>query len=165
MNETQNDHTDAGSQEEAAGSKPARTRSTRAAQPFGGLDPAEAGRRSGLARRAKREAAEDAAARAALDAAHDALAVTARLAVVTASELTTADLRELVADLKVRAKGDGHIANRAAELLLGMARAAVEGGDDEAHDVPWSELTPAQRAAKRAAVDELLATYEEPEGE
>ena len=44
-----------------------------AGQPFGGLSPSEAGKRSGQSRRAKSAQREDAQERAALDAAHDAL--------------------------------------------------------------------------------------------
>jgi hypothetical protein len=121
----------------------------------GQLDPAEMGRRSGQARRERR-------ARAERDAEHDRLTVSARLAVVTAAKLTTSELRAVVEGLITRAKGDGHVANAAAAQLLAMARAAVEGGEDETDGIAYEDMTPAQRAAFRAALDkEILAAREE----
>ena len=56
-----------------APSAPAPEPSKSAGQPFGGLSPSEAGKRSGQSRRAKSAQRADAAERAALDAAQDAL--------------------------------------------------------------------------------------------
>jgi hypothetical protein len=127
----------------------------------GGHDPAESGRLSGQKRREKKRAAEEAAEAAALDATHDALAVTARLAVVTAEKLTTDQLRQLVDDLIERAHAGGHVGNRAAELLLGMARAAAPEDDDPVEDgTAWSDMTPGQRAAARVRLDAFIADRE-----
>jgi hypothetical protein len=146
------------------------TRSDAVRKPFGGLDPSEAGRRSGEKRRAKRSAAEARAEQAALDAAHDRLAVTARLAVVTARKLTTAQIDRLLDGLLDLAEnGTGHVRRQAIGDLLAFARAAVEGGDEDTAEVDWSAMTPAQRAAARAHLDtriaELVAQVQEGEEE
>jgi hypothetical protein len=131
----------------------------------GGHDPVESGRLSGQRRRERKRAAEKAVEAAALDSTHDRLAVTARLAVVTASELTVAELRQIVRDLKERAREGGHVGNRAAELLLGMAQAAVNAADDDPEGKSWTEMTPAERAARRASLDRLIAEMEARERE
>jgi hypothetical protein len=53
------------------------------------------------------------AAQPEMDAAHDRLTVQARLAVVSARKLTTAQLDELFDRALDRAKGDGHVTNAA----------------------------------------------------
>jgi hypothetical protein len=115
-------------------------------RPFGGLSPAEA-----RARRTEKE--RERKAQAEQDALLDKLVVRARLATITASTLTAAELRELIEGLKRRAKGDGHVANQAAQQLLTIAREAIADDPDDPKGVSWDDMTREQRAAARAALE------------
>jgi len=65
------------------------------------------------------------AAQREMDAAHDRLTVQARLAVVSARKLTTAQLDELFDRALDRAKGDGHVANAAFAQVMSLYGRAV----------------------------------------
>jgi hypothetical protein len=122
----------------------------------GGHDPSELGRLSGQARREK-------ARERALAVEHNELTVQARLAVAIAAELSYDELVQLIADLKERAhSGSGHVANGAAAQLLGLARVAIETGvEDEVDGHDIANMTSAQRATYRAALDKVIAEMEE----
>ena len=124
----------------------------------GGLDPAELGRRSGRVRRERAAAAER-------DAELNRLTVQARLATAIAAKLTYADLAELIAGLVERAKGNGHVANGAAAQLLAMARVASgDEGDADTEGMDYADMTPAQRAARRAELQRALEEWRASEG-
>jgi hypothetical protein len=116
----------------------------------GGHDPSQLGRLSGESRRERK-------ARREADAAHDRLTVQARLAVVTARRLTTAELDDLFLRALARAKGDGHVANAAFQQVMSMALAAVTSSEDSIEGVDWSDMTPQQRATARAEIERRLA--------
>jgi hypothetical protein len=91
------------------------------------------------------------------DAAHDRLPVQARLAVVSARKLTTAELDDLFERALRRAKGDGHVANAAFAQLMALAHAALTGGDESTDGVNWADMTPEQRAVARVEIERRLA--------
>jgi hypothetical protein len=117
----------------------------------GGHDPAELGRKSGQARRERRESA-------ARDAELDKLTVRARLAVGLAGELTTENLRAILASLVKRAQEPGHVGTNAARLVMELAGKVTEEQaepDELGDDLQWSDMTPEQRAVARARADAL----------
>jgi len=130
------------------GNVPARTKTL-----SGGHDPAEMARKGAEVRRENKRKREEGAE-------HDRLTVQARLAVASARHLSYADLTQLVTDLKRRAHGDGHVANQAAAQLLALAQAAVQGDDDEVHDIDPAKMSPEQRAVYRAALDAIIEEAE-----
>jgi hypothetical protein len=73
----------------------------------------------------------------------------------TARHLSFADITQLIEDLKIRAHGDGHVANQAAAQLLGLAQAALPEGQDEDDGDDVANLNAAQRAARRALLQRL----------
>jgi hypothetical protein len=96
------------------------------------------------------------------DAELDKLTVKARLAVGLAGELTTENLRAVLANLTKLAKGDGHIAVNAARLLMELAKQATDDDEDDelTDDLTWDEMTPAQRVIARARADALARSLE-----
>lgn len=104
-------------------------------------------------------------ARAQRDAELDKLTVRARLATGVAGELSAANLRSVLANLLHLAQGQGHVAVQASRLLLDLAQASVhDDGGSEPEGVAWADMTPAQRAAARVALDKhilQLAALEE----
>jgi hypothetical protein len=80
--------------------------------------------------------------------------------VVAARQLSYADITALVTDLKRRAAGDGHVANAAFGLLMGMAKAAAPEGEDDISEVDIEAMTPEQRAAYRAILERALEEAE-----
>jgi hypothetical protein len=84
----------------------------------------------------------------------DKLTVRARLAAVTARELTVPTLTEIFRQLIDRAlHGYGHVANAAAKLVFELASAVDEDERESVEGVAWEEMTPAQRAGARAVID------------
>jgi hypothetical protein len=71
-------------------------------------------------------------ARRETDAAHDRLTVQARLAVVSARKLTTAELDDLFERALQRAKGDGHVANAAFAQVMALAHVGPHGRETRA---------------------------------
>jgi len=147
-----NTRNDTGTVEGTDESAMAQNGSTRSGRTRGLLDPAEAGRRSGAARRAR------AAARAArLE--ESRLTTRQRLAIVM-SELSLADMRNVRDALLVRAQsGDEKAVNALARLLdQSFGRATPAPNTIEENELAtWEQMTPAQRAAIRA---DLLRQYE-----
>jgi hypothetical protein len=84
-----------------------------------------------------------------------ALTTQARLAMVTARELSYADLTQLLRDLKTRAHEGGHVGNAAAAQLLALAQAAIPNEADEDGGDDISSMNAAQRAARRALLQRI----------
>jgi hypothetical protein len=68
-----------------------------------------------------------------------------------------------LAGLRRRAQGDGHVANGAAKILLDLARATVEEAPDDVETRPLEDMTPAEKVALFARLDEMLARLDEEE--
>lgn len=112
--------------EEGGERESATPRKSDAKGPFGGLTAAQAQARSAQRRREKKAQQER-------DAELDKLTVRARLAAVTARELTVPTLADIFRQLIDRAlHGSGHVANAAAKLIFELASAVNE---DEAEEV------------------------------
>jgi hypothetical protein len=88
------------------------------------------------------------------DAELDKLTIHARLAAVTARELTVATLTQVYRQLiHWPVHGSGHVANGAAKLVLELGRAAIEDEPEHIEGVAWENMTPAQRAAAPGVID------------
>lgn len=126
-----------------------RVESTRARS---GLRPAftsetarEAARRSAEARRAKREAADRAAEL-------DRLTVRGRTAVVVAGRLTADELGRVIDAQLAKAKNGDKGASQELRQWLRLAAELDSEADDEPAAEDLASMTPAQRAALRAAI-------------
>lgn len=113
--------------------------------PFGGIDPSEAGRLSGEARRRKR----DEQARKVDEA---RLTARQRLALALSSKLSVADYEAVISKLRDDAKGGDEKAVHALARLHDQAFGRSQPRDDEtgSEEDAWESMSPAQRAAWRA---------------
>jgi len=120
----------------------------------GGHDPSELGRLSGEARREKANARRVAAE-------YDALTVSARMAMALASEATYERLSAVVGrTIEQAIEAEGLVQVQAARLVVAMTQLAfsMEPDEDDGSDI--ENLTPEQRAVRRAALDKLIAEAE-----
>jgi hypothetical protein len=116
--------------------------------PFGGLTAAQAQARSAQRRR-ERKAHREAAAL------YDALTVEGRAATAMASSLTYQELCQALDALKQLATGGSIQALRELRAWIELST-RLAGQQESTEGVDWAEMTPAQRATARAAVEKRL---------
>lgn len=125
--------------------------STRKAGPFGGLDAREAAARAHASRREKRTEREAAAEL-------DRLSVLARAGVVAARVLTYSEQVALLRAMLEKAK-QGHVQHGRFVLDWLVKLGPSDPGDEDVNNVlDPADMSPAQRAAVRAALLQSLAT-------
>ena len=90
------------------------------------------------------------------DAELDRLALRARLAVIGAGQLDAQALTDVYAGLLARARGDGHVANGAAKILLDLARTTVEVDPTDPDTKPLEDMTAEERIALFVRLDKAL---------
>lgn len=143
-------HTDTDTQERETNEE--RPDTPRREGPFGGLSPAEAGRRGAVTRR-ERKAEREAAAEL------DRLSVSGRVSTALAKEMSYAQVTAVIQALRTKAAEGSIQAIR--ELRSWLALAGIDGGADDGDAVPWAEMSAEQRAAARAQLQRELAEIEE----